>query len=141
MGKIKNDQSGFRRNRFFQSIVIDVKVRIAFGRDQRQMDRFAAREGHRGFVRVVGRIEDDNFITPMNDRVYGRKQRLRRAIGHRHLSVSVDLAAIEISELVGDGMAQRRRALHRRVLVRTVLQVVIDAVQQSLRRLEARKPL
>ena len=93
------------------------------------------------FVAVVGRVQHDDLFARAHHRVDRVEQRLGGAAGHGDLGVGVHLAAIAAQHLLGDGLAQRRHARHRRVLVVAGAHGAVQFVHQALRHREIRKAL
>ncbi len=94
-----------------------------------------------GLIAVVSRVEHDHLLAGTHHAVDGVEDRLRGTTGHGDLDVGIDLCAIAAQRLAGDGLAQRRRPGHRRILVVALAHRPIQRLDQPRRHREIREPL
>ncbi len=135
--RVDQDHARARRDRGREAVERNAEVR----RVERDRHRLAAGQFDRRQIAVVARLQHDHFVARM-DRAQDRgQQRLCRAGGHRDFAVGVVGAAIELADLVRDGLAQLRHAGHRRVLVQAALHRARDRVDDLRIAVEVRKAL
>ena len=111
--RVEQDEPRSRRDRGADRVPVDPVIRER----QRQRHRGGAGELHRRHVAVVRRLEDDDLVAGMRERLDGREDRLRRAGRHGDLVDRVVAAPVQPQDLGRDRLAQRRHARHRRILV------------------------
>ena len=92
------------------------------------MSRYTACQCHGRLVRVIRRIENDDFVARPHERLDGAENAFGRARAHGDFLDGVHVPALQSSRLVGDNVAQVGDARHRRVLVAIVFEVPRNAV-------------
>ena len=139
--KVDDQEPGLVGDRVGESVPVHREIEAVIGDCERHVSRDSSGEGDRRFVGVVRGVEDDHLVAGANDRLDCAEQAFGRAGADRYFGIVIDRAALQPRRLVRDGLTQRRNPCHRRVLVRAVCEVEVDAVRQLFRRVEARKSL
>jgi hypothetical protein len=107
-----------------------VPVHREIDRVQRHVHRAAAGQVDRRLVAVVARVEHHDFLARPHHREHRVEDGLAAAAGHGDLGIGIDRAAVAAQRLRGDGLAQRRHAGHRRVLVAALAHRLRERVDQ-----------
>src|SRR3989338_8170162 len=102
-----------------------------------------AREGQldRGLIAVEAGIEDDDFVTRMNQRLDSAEDSLGSAGNDGDFSIGADHTAITAGNLRRHLITQRWQASHRRVLVMPSSNMSAHRITQGLRPIEIREAL
>ena len=82
--------------------------------------RHAAGPAHQRQIGVVHRLEQHDLVARLDQGQQRRGERLGRAGGDHHLGCAVELEALPVPVMLGDGGAQLGHAQHRRILVPAV---------------------
>ena len=135
--RVDDDHARARRQRARERVEVGTP---GAGR-QRHAHRRRAGERDRRAIAVVARLEYDHLVARMHQREDGRQDALGCAGGDRDLGVGVVAVARRALDLGRDGLAQRRHAGHRRVLVVAGAHRVGDGVDERRVAVEIREAL
>ena len=107
------------------------------------MHRAAAGQLDRRLVRIVGRVEQDDFVAGTDDGLDGTEERLGATRGHRDLVLGVNRATVVLGDLGGNRVPQTGQAGHWCVLVAgtALAHVLAGEIEQALGRIEVGEPL
>ena len=92
-------------------------VDAVVGKLEPHVHRLAAVDLDRGHVAVVGGLEHDHFVAGPDEGGDRGENAVRGAGRDRDFVLGIVVGAVERGNLVGDALAQRHDAGHRRVLV------------------------
>ena len=135
--RVEHDQARARRDGGSQLVKRDAEVR----RIQRDRHDFATGQFNRWNVAVIRRLENDDFVARMHAAQHRGQQRLRGTGGNGDLAVGVVGVAVQVGDFRGDGLAQRRHARHRRVLIQARAHGVGHRIDDARVAVEIRKAL
>ena len=137
MRRVDDDQPGARAQVLLHHVPVDGEIRQL----QREVNGAPARQGNRGLVGVIGRVEDDDLVSLCDAGLYGIEQGLCRPGGHGNFQIHVGGEAVMVQHLECDLFTQLRNAGHRRVLVAAIIQIMAHQFTQTLRAIKVRETL
>ena len=97
-----------------------VRVEVPVGRVQAHQPRHGAGHSSAGRIGVVGRLEHDDLVAGLAQRQERGGNGLGGPDGHEDVGVGVEVEAVPVPLVGGDGLAQLGDALAGRVLVAAV---------------------
>ena len=116
-------------------------VNAVVRRTEGHEDRYAPTQPDRGNVRVVRRLKQEHFVAGVDQRGQRAEQRFGRTRGDQDFPRRIVPAAVEPLDLHGEGLAERGKAGHRRVLVESLAHIPRDRFDQRGRRAKVWKAL
>ena len=135
--RVHDEHARARRDRVGQALPVDRET----GALKRHANGARLLQFDRRHIAVVGRIENNHFITGTDRRRDRREDGLGGTRGNRDLGIGIGRAPIERFRLFRHLLTQRRNADSGRVLIASVGHRARQRLAQRHRRFEIRKPL